>query len=90
MACINAKLLWIYCPGYAGMKGKDEADKRVGNATNTSGLRLRRSEVLRSLRHHLRAQSHHANDHLEEGGVERGTAYQSSLNGQKKGLSNHP
>ena len=48
-----------------------------------SGLRIRRSEVLRSLRHHPKAQSHHANDHLEEGGVESGIAYQSSLNGQK-------
>ena len=47
-----------------------------GKATLTSGLLLGRSKVLRSLRHHLRAQSqgHHAIDHLEERGVERGTA----------------
>ena len=44
-----------------------------GKATLTSGLLLGRSEVLRSLRHYMRAQSqgHHTIDRLEERGVER-------------------
>ena len=64
------KLLCVYCPGHAGVKG---ADTLVGKATLTSGLLLRRSEMLRSLRHYLRAQSegHHAIDRLAERGVER-------------------
>ena len=39
-------------------------------------LRLRRSEVLRNVRHYLRAQSqgHHAIDRLEKRSVERGSA----------------
>ena len=43
-------------------------------ATVTGGLHLRKSEVLRSLRHYLQAQSqgHHTIDHLEERGIERG------------------
>ena len=73
------KLLWVYCPGHAGVKGNDRADRLAGKATLTSGLLLGRSEVLRSLRHYLRAQSqgHHIIDRLEERGVERGSAKRS-------------
>ena len=41
-----------------------------------SCLRLKRSEVLKNMRHYLRAQSqgHHAIDRLEERGAERGSA----------------
>ena len=69
-------LLWLYCPGRAGVKGNDRVDRLSGKATITSGLRLGSSEVLRSLRHYLRAQSqgHHAIDSLEERGVKRGSA----------------
>ena len=45
------KLLWVYCPEHAGVKGKDRADRLVGKATLKSGFLLGRSEVLRSLRH---------------------------------------
>ena len=62
------KLLWVYCPGQAGVKGNDRADRLEGKATITTGLRLGGSEVLRSLSHYLRAQSQgrHTIDHLEE------------------------
>ena len=57
------KLLWVYCPEHAGVKGNDRADRLGGKAIITSGLRRAWSEVLRSLRHYLRAQSqgHHTN-----------------------------
>ena len=50
------------------VKGNDIADILAGKATITCGLRLGRSEVLRSFRHYLRAQSqeHHTIDRLEE------------------------
>ena len=68
------KLLWVYCPGHAGVKENDRADRLAVKATLTSGLLLGRSEVVRRLRHYLRAQSqgHHAIDCLVERGVERG------------------
>ena len=68
------KLPWMYCPGHAGVKGNDLTDELVGKATTTCGLRLGRSEVLRSLRRYLRAQSHghHIVDRLEESNMERG------------------
>ena len=48
----------------------------LSKATVTSVLHLRKSEVLRSLRHYMQTQSqgHHTTDHLEERGVERGRA----------------
>ena len=61
------------CPGHARVKG----------STITNGLRLGISEMLRSLRHYIRAQcrAQHAIDRLEEGGVDRGGARRSSLKG---------
>ena len=29
------KLLWVYCPGHAGVKGNDRADTQAGKATVT-------------------------------------------------------
>ena len=84
------KLLWVYCSGHAGVKGNDRADRLTGKATLASGLLLGRPEVLRSLRHYLRAQSqgHHTTDRLEERGVERGNARRSSLKGRERAIVN--
>ena len=70
----HRKLLWVYCPGHAGVKGNDRADRLAGKAALTSGLLLGRSEVLRSWTHYLRGQGQeiHTIDHLEERGVDRG------------------
>ena len=67
------KLLWVYYLGHAGVKGNDRADRLAGKATLSSGMLLGRSEVLRSLRHYLQAQSqgHHIIE--EDRGVERGS-----------------
>ena len=66
-------LLWVYCPVHAGVEGNGRADRLAGKATLTSGLLLGRSEVLKNLRHYLRAQNQgrHTIDRLEERGVER-------------------
>ena len=83
-------LLWVYCPGHAGVKGNDQVDRLAGKATLTSALLLGRSEVLMSLRHYLRAQSqgYHTIDRLEERGVERGSARRSFLKGRERDLVN--
>ena len=72
------------CSSLSGGTGRhvdcvDGADRLVlvvGKATITSGLRLRRSEVLRSLRHYSWSQSqgHHAVKCLEERDMERESA----------------
>ena len=68
------KLLRVYCPEHAAVTRNDQADRLAGKATLTSVLLLGISEVLRSLRHHLRTQSqeHHTIDRLKERGVKRG------------------
>ena len=84
------KLLWVYCIGHAGVKGNDRADRLAGKAALISGLLIERSEVLRNLRHYLRAQSqgHHTIDRLEERGVERGSARRFSLKPQERVIVN--
>ena len=84
------KLLWVYSPGHAGVKRNDRADTLVGKVTLTSGLLLGRCDVLRSLRHYLRAQSqgHHTVDHLEEWGVERESTRRSSLKWRERAIVN--
>ena len=74
------KLCGCTALGHARVKGNDQADKLVGKATLTSGLLLGRSEVLRSLRHYLRAQNqgHHTIDRLEDSGMGRENARRSS------------
>ena len=86
----HRKLLWVYCPGHAGVKGNYRADRLVGKATLINGLLLRRSQMLRSLRHYPLAQSqgHHTIDRLEEKVVEKGSAGRSSLRGRERAIVN--
>ena len=93
MSLVNThlqKLLWLYSPGHAGVKGNDREDRQAGTATLTCGLLLRKSEVLRSLRHNLQAQSqgHHTIDRLEERGVERKSARRPSLKRRERAIVN--
>ena len=75
--------LWIYCPGHAGIKGNDRADRLASKATTTSGLHLGRSKKLRSIRHYLQSQrqGHYTNYCLEGSGQEKGSSQRSSLKG---------
>ena len=83
--------LWVYCPGYDGMQRNDYADRLAGKSAVISGLRFGRSEMLRCLRHYLRAQSqrHHNINRHKERDVERGSARQSSLKGRERAIINH-
>ena len=68
-----------YRAGQAGVEQNDRADRLAGE------VRLGRSEVLRSLRHYLQAQSrgHHTIDRLEDRGVVTESARRPSLKDQK-------
>ena len=75
------KLLWVYCPGHAGVTGNDQTDRLVGKTNITSGLHLGRSEVLRRSRHCMWAQNQ-SNDRSNDrssGGERRGKRRQSKL-----------
>ena len=86
----SAKPKHFLSKAHTGVKVNVRADRLTGKVTTTSALLLVRSEVLRSLRHKLRAQSqgHHAIDRLEDGGVERRSALQFSLKGREKAIIN--
>ena len=60
------------------------------NRRDYPAVTLVRPEVLRSLRHYLRAQSqgHYTIDRLEERGVERGSVRRSSLKGRERATVN--
>ena len=72
---------------HPGCAVDDLVGRLAGKATLTSGVRLRRSEVLRSLKHYMWAQSqgHRTIDHQEKRSLERGSARQSSLKGMREG-----
>ena len=65
------RLLWIYCPGHAGVSGNEQANRLASTADITSGLQLGGAEVLRGLRNFLNMDrpEHHSIDCLKERGV---------------------
>ena len=75
------RLLWIYCPGHAGVSGNERADRLASTADVTSGLQLGRAEVLRGLRNffNMDRPEHHNIDRLRERGVERGSSRHSTV-----------
>ena len=84
------RLLWIYCPGHAGVSGNERADRLAGTADITSGLLLGRAEVLRGLRSFLSKSKpeHHSIERLKERGVEKGSGRLSALGGRERSVSN--
>ena len=84
------QLLWIYCPGHAGVSGNERADRLASTADITSGLQLGRAEVLRGLRNFLSTDKpeHHSTDRLKERGVEKGSRRHSTLQGRERSVFN--
>ena len=65
------RLLWICCPGHAGVSGNERADRLASTADVTSGQQLGRTEMLRGLRNFLNRDrpEYHSIDHMKERGV---------------------
>ena len=84
------RLLWIYCPGQAGVSGNGRADRMASTTDITSGLQLGRAEVLRGLRNLLNMDrpEHHSTDRLKERGVEKGSSRHSTLQGWERSVFN--
>ena len=84
------RLLWIYCPGHAGVKENDRADSLAGKADLKDGLQLGRSDILRNLRQILQSQSqgHHTVDRLIERGIQKGSGRRSVLRGRHRAIVN--
>ena len=85
------RLLWIYCPGHAGVSRNERADRLASAADITSGLQLGRAEVLRDLRNFLNMDrpGHHSIDRLKERDhKEKGSGRQSTLQGRERSVFN--
>ena len=84
------RLLWICCPGHAGVCGNERADRLASTAEITSGLQLGRAEVLRGVRNFLNMDrpEHHSTDRLDERGVEKGSGRHSTLQGRERSAFN--
>ena len=91
--CLTATIRnssWMYCPGHVRVKGKDQADK-TGRQSNhhkwLASQKIWSVEELETLPR-VQRQGCHTIDHLEERGVERGSAWQFSLKGREKAFVN--
>ena len=84
------RLLWIYCPGHAGVSGNERADRLASTADITSGLQLGRAEVLRDLKNFLNMDrpEHHSIDLPKKRGMEKGSGLHETLQGRKRSLFN--
>ena len=84
------RLLWIYCPGHAGVSGNERADRLASTTDVTSGLQLDRAEVLRDLRNFLNTDKpeQHRIDHLKERGVGKGSGRHSTIQGRERSVFN--
>ena len=82
-------LLWICCPGHAGVSGNERADRLASTADITCILHCGRAEVLRDLRNFLNMDrpEHHSTDRLKERGVEKGSGRHSTLQGRERSVS---
>ena len=47
---LKQRLLWVYCPGHAGVGGSERADRLASTADMATGLQLGMIEVVRVLR----------------------------------------
>ena len=82
------RLLWIYCPGHAGISGNKRADRLASTADITSGLQLDRTEMIRGLRNFLNTDrlKHHSIDRWKERGVEKGKGLHSPFRGRERSV----
>ena len=76
------RLLWIYCPGRAGVNGNEWADRLASTADITFSLQLGRAEVIRGFRNFLNMNrpEHHSTGHQKEG----------KRSGEREQLTFHP
>ena len=47
-------ITWLYCPGHAGVRGNEVADKLAGQAESGGNIRLDKAKVLHLLADRLR------------------------------------
>ena len=85
------KLLWIFCPGHAGVHGNERADKIAGEADVSGTLTLDPPTVLslvKDLLEKQRIETSNTTDILKGKGIKRGAGRMSDLRGPLRRMTN--
>ena len=87
-------IVWIFCPGHAGVRGNEAADRLAGSAVVGDTIRMDRAEVLDQLCKKLEEEDARANDdhyaieRMKEMGAVRGEGRKSKLSGKERRVEN--
>ena len=84
-------LIWIFCPGHAGVKGNEKADRLAGGATSVdSTVRPDKDEILKCLSRHLieeedrEAEASSAVERMVVLGIQKGSGKSGPLVGKNR------
>ena len=67
------KLIWIFTPGHAGVKGNERADKLAGEAPIGGHLQMGETEVLNAMKENLDEETSSSKERLLEMGKKGAT-----------------
>jgi ribonuclease HI len=87
-------IVWIFCPGHAGVKGNEAADKLAGAATANESIQMDRADIIDKLSRKLKEEDnrdmddHYAVARMREMGVDHGSGRRSRLAGRERRLDN--
>ena len=86
------KLTWLFCPGHAGVRGNERADRLAGSATIGETLTLDRATVLSLAKQHIEdgrtQEPSHTLQTIQTKGIARGAGRKSDLRGTSRRVYN--
>ena len=87
-------VVWIFCPGHAGVRGNEAADKLAGEATVGDDIKPDRADLIDRVARQLRdqeleeAEAHYAIARMQEMGLARGMGRKLRLAGKERKMYN--
>ena len=87
-------IVWIFCPGHAGVRGNEAADKLAGEATVGDDIKPDRADLIDRVARQLgdqeleEAEAHYAIARMQEMGLARGMGRKLRLAGKERKMYN--